>query len=81
MRSQRLEEVTVAAARFEDAAGGLKMSDEFAGQRQWRLDIIITDVIAVRLRTHGRASLVIGYLLLLIWRIQTQSSLTTNAHQ
>lgn len=53
MLTQCPQEVPVALARFEDAAAGLEMCDQFSSQCQRGLDIIIANVIAVRLGTHG----------------------------
>lgn len=52
MGAQGFEEVAVAGAGFEEEAGGLEVLHEPAGERRGRLDIIVADVVAVRLGAH-----------------------------
>lgn len=52
MSAEGFEEGAVAGAGFEDAAGGLKMVDEAPRQLRGRLDIVVTDIVAIWLEAH-----------------------------
>ena len=52
MLSQGAEEVAVATAGLEDAAGGPEVRHKPPRQLRRRLDVVVADVVAVGLGTH-----------------------------